>query len=119
VPFFRRILQGLLTFPLCVKWDVLVRSRVLPLDNAWAARRRTLWWHRTQYRHSGPYQGEAWVGVMLESTEQDVVLPLGTVLCKALLEHVTGDEYNESQDDNTFLALFTFTDTTCNDTQPV
>ena len=36
-----------------------------------------------------------------------------------LSTNVTGDEYKESQDDNTFLAPFTFTDTTCNDTQPV
>ena len=68
------------------------------------------------------------MSVKLESTEQDfvdevkvtVVVPSVAVLCAALLEHmnVTGDMYNESQDD-TFLALINVTDTTCSDTQLV
>ena len=33
--------------------------------------------------------------------------------------NVTGDVYNNFQDDDTLLALFTFTDTTCSETQLV
>ena len=33
--------------------------------------------------------------------------------------NVTGDVYNDSQDVDTLLALFTFTDTTCSETQLV
>ena len=76
-------------------------------------------------RRQGPYQEEeeAWVSVELESTEQDVVdevrvavvVLLVTVLCAALLEHmsVTGNMYIEPQNDDTFLATVTVTDTTC------
>ena len=84
------------------------------LQNTRAARRRTLWCHPTQDRHSGPYQEEAQVSVKLESTELDLVDEV-----KVTVVVPSGDVHNESQNDDTFLTLFTVTDTTCSDTQLV